>query len=155
MFVHGADLDLVPSASYGPETYAVLKALRQAGAAMMGLNTTHQAQPKIAVLTPPEPGSEWGVDIVVRALSMGVLHKAVPMTVGLCLGVAANVQGTIPWEIVREARAKAKEEGEEGMVRIEHPSGLVDVGVEFEGGEVKGSCVVVVFLVRQQVRVPR
>jgi 2-methylaconitate cis-trans-isomerase PrpF len=136
VFVRSADLGLAPSTPYNPDTHAILEALRQAGATMMGLDPAHQAQPKIAVLS---PSAERGVDIVVRALSMGVLHKAVPMTVGLCLGVAANVPGTIPWEIVREARADG---GLEGMVRIEHPSGVVDVGVQFEGAEVKAAKVV-------------
>ncbi|KAF8641448.1 hypothetical protein AX16_009961 [Volvariella volvacea WC 439] len=115
----------------------VLEAIRQAGAAKMGLNPSAQAQPKIAVLSGLE---EWRAqsgggkrgeedpDIVVHALSMGVLHKAVPMTVGLCLGVAANVRGSIPWEIYRSSRSSL---GAGEMVRILHPGGVVDVGAEF------------------------
>ena len=68
---------------------------------------------------------------------MGMLHKAVPMTVGLCLGVAANVKGTPAWDIVQERRSQ------EGLVRIRHPSGIVDVGSEFsDDGSVKSAKVV-------------
>ncbi|KAL1748645.1 PrpF protein [Schizophyllum fasciatum] len=117
-----------------------LEALRQDGARKMGLNPAAQAQPKIAMLSAPAPGDD--ADIVVHALSMGVLHKAVPMTLGLCLGVAANVEGTIAHRLVREARAR--EQREDGrLVRIRHPGGTVDVGAEFsEDGSVKSARVV-------------
>ena len=61
-----------------------------------------------------------------HALSMGVLHKAVPMTLGLCLGVAAKVEGTIAWHIVQKARQKSGSNN--NLVRIRHPGGTVDVG---------------------------
>jgi hypothetical protein len=49
-------------------------------------------------------------DIIVRAISMarGAVHKAVPMTVGLCLrlGVAAKVEDTLPWMVALLGCAK-------------------------------------------------
>ncbi|KAJ6621405.1 hypothetical protein B0H10DRAFT_2018400, partial [Mycena sp. CBHHK59/15] len=51
-------------------------------------------------------------------LSMGVLHRAVPMTVGLYAQQA------------RRMNAAAHDRRRE-MVRIKHPSGVVDVGAEF------------------------
>ncbi|KAF7356669.1 putative isomerase YraM [Mycena venus] len=122
----------------------VLELIRQRGAEKMGLDPSAQAQPKIAILSAPDKADmAQGVDVVVHALSMGVMHRAVPMTVGLCLGVAANVHGTLGWEIVQQAReATGKPLGEE-MVRIKHPSGLVDVGAEFfEDGTAKSAKVV-------------
>jgi 2-methylaconitate cis-trans-isomerase PrpF len=62
---------------------------------------------------------------------MGVLHRAVPMTVGLCLGVAANARGTLAWEIAQQARATDSAARSGDMVRIRHPSGVVDVGAGF------------------------
>lgn len=122
----------------------MLEIIRKRAAHMMGLDSAAQAQPKIAILSPPPQPNEEGVDIVVHALSMGVLHKAVPMTVGLCLGVAANVKGTLAWDIVQDSRAKdtkARKDGE--MVRIKHPSGVVDVGAEFsEDGEIRSAKVI-------------
>ncbi|KAL1682694.1 PrpF protein [Schizophyllum commune] len=119
-----------------------LEGLRQEGARKMGLDPAAQAQPKIAMLSLPEPDDD--ADIVVHALSMGVLHKAVPMTLGLCLGVAANVEGTIAHRIAQQARAGQKREfQDEGLVRIRHPGGTVDVGAEFaEDGSVKSARVI-------------
>ncbi|KAF5321424.1 hypothetical protein D9619_002146 [Psilocybe cf. subviscida] len=68
----------------------VLADLRQAGAVRMGVDPDTQAQPKIALLGTPCPKADpdAGVDVVVHALSIGVLHKADSVTVGLCLSVA-------------------------------------------------------------------
>ncbi|KAJ7672680.1 DUF453 domain-containing protein [Mycena rosella] len=122
----------------------ILELIRQRGAERMGLDPSAQAQPKIAVLSAPDKTeAAEGADIVVHALSMGVLHRAVPMTVGLCAGVAANVRGTLAWEIVQQTRAARGEPHGEGMVRIKHPSGVVDVGAEFaDDGTVKSAKVV-------------
>ncbi|TRM69787.1 PrpF protein [Schizophyllum amplum] len=119
----------------------VLEALRQNGARKMGLDPQAQAQPKIAILSAPAERDD--ADVVVHALSMGVLHKAVPMTLGLCLGVAANAEGTIAHEIVQEARAGRAKRARTDLVKIRHPGGTVDVGAEFgEDGKVKSARVV-------------
>lgn len=125
---------------------AALEAIRQAGAKAMGLNPLARAQPKIAILSHPSPtvkGPE-DPDIAVHALSMGVLHKAIPMTVGLCIGVAANAKGTLAWEIVQQSKgAKGDSSGSKDLVRIIHPGGVVDVGAMFdEAGKVKVAQVV-------------
>ncbi|KXN82438.1 3-methylitaconate isomerase [Leucoagaricus sp. SymC.cos] len=116
-----------------PSTLPVTKTLeqiRQAGARAMKLDPTAQAQPKIAFLSIPSSDSnlEGKVDVVVHALSMGVLHKATPMTLGLCLGVAAKVEGTLAWDIVQNARWTSGLKND--LVRIRHPGGIVDVGAE-------------------------
>ncbi|ETW83349.1 hypothetical protein HETIRDRAFT_316205 [Heterobasidion irregulare TC 32-1] len=119
-------------------TLELLERVRQKGAVRMGLDPSAQAQPKIAVL---EASSSTEADIVVHALSMGVLHKAVPMTVGLCLGVAARIPGTVAWEIVEQSRTGGACSPE--LLKIRHPSGVVDVGAELaEDGEVKSAKVV-------------
>ena len=131
-----------------PEIGVFVESIRQAAALRMGLDPRAQAQPKIGVLSPPTPldpptnsqreGREEGndghadtnVDVNIHALSMRVIHKVVPMTVGLALGVAARVEGTIAWDIVQAARNSRGRM--EGMVRIRHPGGVVDVDAEFE-----------------------
>ncbi|KAF5363221.1 hypothetical protein D9758_008405 [Tetrapyrgos nigripes] len=125
----------------------LLEALRLEGAVKMGLWTRSssskssppQAQPKICVITAPIMNDvhENNVDIVVHALSMGTLHKAIPMTVGLALGVAAGIKGTVVWDVVRKsrtARAGISDAAAIGdkLVRIRHPSGIVDVGADIE-----------------------
>jgi 2-methylaconitate cis-trans-isomerase PrpF len=105
----------------------VLETIRQAGAVAMGLDPSAKAQPKIAMLHRPQDSSQ--ADIVVYALSMGVLHKAVPMTLGLCLGVAAKTERTLAWDITQQVRGESSAACD-GLVRILHPGGVVDVGAE-------------------------
>ncbi|KAK0446976.1 PrpF protein [Desarmillaria tabescens] len=141
VFVRSDELaSFLPLSDYLRE---LLESIRQSGAVKMGLDPHAQAQPKIAILSAPSTDDDHAqsVDVVVHALSMGVLHKAVPMTVGLCLGVAANIPGTIAWDIVSEARKIRQGDGK--LVRIRHPSGTVDVGAEIlPDGHVKSPKVV-------------
>ncbi|ESK85787.1 duf453 domain-containing protein [Moniliophthora roreri MCA 2997] len=118
------------STSGAQQVSEALEGLRQAGTKRMGLDPSAQAQPKIAIVSRPSSAEDITneVDVVVHALSMGVLHKAIPMTVGLCLGVAANTPGTLVWDIVKRPNKKK----ESGIVRLRHPGGLVDVGGKFD-----------------------
>jgi len=118
-----------------------LERIRQAAAVKMGLDPSAQAQPKIAILREPETKDRaQGVDLVIHALSMGVLHKAVPMTVGLCAGVSSNIKDTLAWDIVSRAQSEGRNKN---MVRLRHPSGVVDVGAEFlDDGAVKSAKVI-------------
>lgn len=121
-----------------PDSGELLESIRRAGAVEMGLDPNTQAQPKIAVLSPP---CDTDHDIGILAFSMGVLHKAVPMTVGLCLGVAAKVEGTLAWDLTSSMRLRQATES--GLVRIKHPSGIVEVGADFGAdGEVLNAKVV-------------
>lgn len=120
---------------------AILEAIRQSGARLMSLDPSAQAQPKIAILSDPISYDN-EVDVFVHALSMGVLHKAVPMTVGLCVGVAAGIKDTLAWEIIKRSHASSRAAKGE-LIRIEHPGGTVDVGAEFgPDGDVKSAKVV-------------
>ena len=115
-----------------PGVVDALERVRQAGARLMGLDPLAQAQPKIAVLS-PAPLDDAEADIVINAFSMGVLHRAVPMTVGLCLGVAARVPHTLAWDALEDRRGSNTGH----LVRIRHPGGVVEVGAELDsGGEV-------------------
>jgi len=115
----------------------LIEAIRRAGASSMGLDPLAQAQPKIALLS--NPSSE-GADVDVHAFSMAVLHRAVPMTLGLCLGVASHIPGTLAWDIVHNSSVARKTSD---LVRIKHPSGVVDVGAVFsEEGDVLSAKVV-------------
>ena len=122
----------------------VLETIRQQGAKMMGLDPAIQSQPKIALLSHPTPADlEKRVDIVVHTLSMGVLHKAVPATVALCLGVAANTEGTLPWTFRRLVKKPMPNDPDSGLVRLRHPTGIVDVGAEYtDNGHVKSANVI-------------
>ena len=125
------------------EVSPILEAIRQDGAKKMGLDPSVQAQPKIAILGPPHTDNDLthGVHVVIHALSMGVLHKAIPMTVGLCLGVSSKIEGTIAWNIIQNTYSHSI--GGDGLVKMRHPGGLVDVGAEFgQDGDVRSAKVV-------------
>ncbi|OBZ66233.1 putative isomerase YraM [Grifola frondosa] len=131
---------ILPDEFVSDEVADAVDYIRRAGAERMGLDPRAQAQPKIAVLSSPAHRERDAADIEIHAFSMGVLHKAVPMTVGLCLGVASGVEGTVASEIAKQARA-AHERG--GMLRIRHPGGIVEVGADFgPDGEVRSAKVV-------------
>ena len=68
-------------------------------------------------LLPPDNGDA----VVINAFSMGVLHRAVPTMVRLCL-VPACVPRTLAWEAVGGWRDTSE------LLRIKHPSG--EVGAE-------------------------
>ncbi|KAI6039714.1 DUF453-domain-containing protein [Pisolithus marmoratus] len=108
----------------------IIESIRTEAAIKMGLDPTSQAQPKIAIVS---PASSADYDIGVHAFSMGVLHKAVPMTLGLCLGVAANIEGSVAW---KNARPSSRREPSVGVAitKMKHPSGIVEVHTTFRQG---------------------
>ncbi|KAF9220419.1 DUF453-domain-containing protein [Gyrodon lividus] len=112
----------------------LVESIRTQSALRMGLDPVAQAQPKIAVISPPAAEDH---DIYIQAYSMGVPHKAVPMTVGLCLGIAANVEGSL---VQKTARALENRVSSRGLLKMKHPSGFVEVGADFEAdGSVKSA----------------
>ncbi|OJA19641.1 hypothetical protein AZE42_06647 [Rhizopogon vesiculosus] len=137
VFVTHADVSRIDTDRSVHDSREMLESIRRAGAIKMGLDPNTQAQPKIAVLSPPCNPDH---DIGILAFSMGVLHKAVPMTVGLCLGVAAKVEGTLAWDMTSSMRLRQAKESE--LIRIRHPSGVVEVGANFVDGEVLNAKVV-------------
>ncbi len=72
------------------------------------------------------------MDICVRAISVGALHKAYPMTGAVCTGACASIEDTIAWEVCR----KSCRRGNESTVRLGHSSGVTDVIVKFDGDKV-------------------
>lgn len=121
----------------------LLERVRRAGAEKMGLDPEVQSVPKIVmVFDPPAAAGGKGPDVDVRclAMSMGQAHKAVPLTLALCLGAAAGIEGTIPYQL-RKGWHGEKEAREEGgrrtdTVRIGHPGGTVEIGTTVEDGEI-------------------
>jgi 2-methylaconitate cis-trans-isomerase PrpF len=118
--------DTPAMAEVGP----ILELIRQQGAQKMGLNPSIQTQPKIAILTAPHENNDLsqGVNILIHVVSMGILPKTLPMTVGLCVGVASKIKGTIAWDIIQKTNSGKGID----LVRLRHPSGSVDVGAEFD-----------------------
>lgn len=61
-------------------------------------------------------------DLVVRMISNGQPHRALPLTASLCTAVAARIDGTIV--------ARAAGPGPGGRIRLAMPSGVLTVGAE-------------------------
>jgi 2-methylaconitate cis-trans-isomerase PrpF len=104
---------------------ARLEAIRVEAAGRMGIPGS-AAVPKIAMVAPPTAFTALDgvkhaadtVDLIARVISMGNCHRAVALTVAMCLGVAARVDGTV----VRECVGAAGHD-----VRLGHPSGVLPI----------------------------
>lgn len=141
VFVLAADLGIPGNIAPGElearrDVMARLEDIRRAGTARMGLDPDVQSVPKIVILSPPPaPQTAQGnaaapaVHIVSRALSMQQPHKAVPLTLGLNLGTACRIPGTLP-ALTARGVSGVGEEGA-GRVTIAHASGNVEVGSVF------------------------
>ncbi|KAL6871878.1 PrpF protein [Trichoderma novae-zelandiae] len=108
---------------------ARLEQIRQAGALAMHLDPKTESVPKVVLLLPPSARTSAQTDIQCLAMSMGQAHKAVPLTLALCLGAASQMDGTLAAELVGGAN--------KAVVRIGHPSGVVDVGTTVRGGRIE------------------
>lgn len=134
-----------PAAVEADESFkGLLEEVRRAGAAKMGLDPEVQSVPKIVmVFGPPskrQKGEGDAVDVRCLAMSMGQAHKAVPLTLALCLGTAAGMEGTIPYQLRSGSRHERNGKGggaaPSTTVVIGHPSGRVEIGATVEDGEV-------------------
>jgi 2-methylaconitate cis-trans-isomerase PrpF len=103
---------------------ARLEAIRTEAAQRMGIPGS-AAVPKIALVAPAGDFTALDgvahraadVDVLARVISMGNCHRAVPLTVAMCLAVAARVPGSL----VQEAANVT------GDVRLGHPSGILPI----------------------------
>lgn len=143
VFVRAADLGLdgteAPTAlERDSALMQTFEAIRQAGSVAMGLTADlpaalkMQSIPKIAVVAPSRDFialsdraySAGETDLLVRMISVGQPHRAVPITGGLCLATACRVPGSLPHMMLRP--------GQTGAIRIGHPSGMLLVDAETE-----------------------
>jgi len=139
VFVNAADLgydgtELQPAINGDKAALAKLEAIRVAGALRMGLiqapeeAATRQHTPKVAFVASAKDYAAssgkriaaGGIDLNVRALSMGKLHHAMMGTASVAIATAAAVPGTL----VNAAAGG----GDREEVRFGHPSGTLRVG---------------------------
>jgi 2-methylaconitate isomerase len=143
VFVNAADLgkrgDELPDAlEADPIFLDRMEAIRCAASVRMGIaKDIDEARrvpsiPKVAIVAAPRamttlsgrslPPSD--MSILVRMISIGQPHRAVPITGALCLAVAARVPGSVP-----NVLAHATDE----PIRIAHPSGVTVVDAKVSG----------------------
>ena len=77
------------------------------------------------------------MDLVVRAMSDGMPHRALPLSLAMCTAVAASLEGSVLQGLVR------KEPVDKNGITISHPSGKVVVACDFDAeGNVKEASVI-------------
>ena len=99
--------------------------------------TKSTSAPKVSIVSAPQAyinmdGNEVKadtMDLCCRAISVGALHKAYPMTVAVGTGAAARIPGTIVNEIVKPAP-------DQDIIRLGHASGVTEVDVKMDGEKV-------------------
>ena len=87
--------------------------------------------PKIAMVSPPtntvtlsaETVRQDDCDLVIRMISVGQPHRAIPVTGALCTAVAARIKGTL-------VNRLTKTQSIERSIRIAHPSGVTEVNAD-------------------------
>jgi 2-methylaconitate cis-trans-isomerase PrpF len=119
-----------------PKVLERLAAIRAQGALAMDLPKSNFI-PLIAFVSAPQdtrtlsgetiPAS--AVDLVVRMISNGQPHRALPLTGSLCTAVASAITGSIPARLARRGRS--------GPMRLGMPSGVitVDAAVSQQNGQ--------------------
>lgn len=114
-----------------------LEGIRRAASVAMGIAPSLDAAgkvasiPKVAMVAPAtETVTLSGrkltpddADILVRMISVGQPHRAVPLTGALCLAVACRIPGSVPNRMLPGGNGR-------GDIRIGHPSGVILVDAQ-------------------------
>lgn len=120
-----------------PSLLPRLESIRRQASVAMGLSkdegSTPGSIPKIAMVSNPkahtllsgEHVDEGVTDLVVRALSVGQPHRAVPITVALAIAAAANIEGSTV------KRCISGDPVDPDGITLGHPTGKIMVGAEF------------------------
>jgi 2-methylaconitate cis-trans-isomerase PrpF len=105
---------------------AWLQAIRRAAAPAMGLPELPNipflgivAPPRDATLLSGAPVASRDGDLTGRMVSMGNIHRALPLTGTLCMTVAARIEGSVVHRMVRPGGDSS------GELRIIQPSGVI------------------------------
>lgn len=109
------------------ELFARMEAIRRKAGMLMGMgDVSRSVVPKIALLSAPRNG---GV-IASRYFVPETCHKSHPVTGTVCIASACAIPGTVA------ARIAPLPPAPQGMVRIEHPSGMIiiDLDANLAGG---------------------
>ncbi|WP_216895974.1 PrpF domain-containing protein [Nocardia alni] len=133
VFARAADLDIVPhersvaELNADPDLLLRIERIRGEAARLLGVvdkaDDAQELSPVIPRIVLVGPARAPDTDLAVVAVSMGVVHRAVPITAALCLAAAARIPGTLPHGcLAREDTVPPS-----SALRIAHPLGTVDV----------------------------
>jgi 2-methylaconitate isomerase len=145
VFVRARDLSLtgteLPDALDADSVFLErMAAIRCAGSIAMGLAADREgaeampSAPRVAMLAEPQATPTLSgrqleptdMDIIIRMISIGQPHRAVPITGATCLAVGARVVGSIPHQLAGPS---------DKPIRIAHPSGIVVVDARVDHAE--------------------
>ena len=92
--------------------------------------------PKVAIISEPQDYTDISghaikaesMDLCVRCISVGAIHKAYPMTISVGTGAAACIEGTVANEFFGKTGS--------GIVRLGHASGVTEVDMKMDGEKV-------------------
>lgn len=142
VFVQAKDLQveggiLADAIDSHPTLLATLDSIRRTAAVSMGIAKDEQSVPgsipKIALVSPPHDHeiiggkvSKQDCDLVIRAISVGQPHRAVPITVAMALAAAARLEGSTVH--ANTSRERVDSDG----ITIGHNSGKLLVGANFD-----------------------
>jgi 2-methylaconitate cis-trans-isomerase PrpF len=132
--------ELPDSLERDAEFLAHMEALRCAASVAMGIAPDLAAAgripsvPKVAMVAAPRPsatlsGRQLGtadMSIIIRMISIGQPHRAVPITGAVCLGIASRIVGSVPNELSSAGN---------GPISVAHPSGVTIVDAEIESAD--------------------
>ena len=121
-----------------PDLMDRLERVRAAAAVAMGIaaspaeaSSRFPSAPKIGIVAPPRPAKTLSGeaidaaagDLTARMVSMGNVHRALPLTGALGFAVAAAIEGTVVARAAAGAGARDADRG--GRVRLISPSGVI------------------------------
>jgi 2-methylaconitate cis-trans-isomerase PrpF len=121
-----------------PDLHTRLEMIRRQAAVAMGLckdyGSVPGSIPKIAIVSSPTTHTllskmtieESDTDLVVRAMSVGQPHRAIPITVSLAVAVAATIKGSTVHDCISSGRANPD------GITLSHPTGKVLVNATFD-----------------------
>jgi 2-methylaconitate cis-trans-isomerase PrpF len=128
VFVAASDLgiagnELPADLDARPELMARLQAIREAAGRAMGLPPAPN-KPTIGFVSPAQDAtllsgekvSAADGDLTGRMVSMGNVHRALPLTGTICMATAARIEGTVVNRVLRKGS---------GDIRIIQPSGVI------------------------------
>ncbi|KAE8453317.1 hypothetical protein EG329_011384 [Mollisiaceae sp. DMI_Dod_QoI] len=141
----GIDGAILPDAAEAhPDLLKRLDSIRRQASVLMGLSkdatSATGSVPKIAMVSRQKTHQilsgdtmdKEEVDLIVRAVSVGQPHRAVPITVAMAIAAAAKTGGTV----VHALAEKGKQSDANGFT-LGHSSGKIVVGANFENGALK------------------
>jgi 2-methylaconitate cis-trans-isomerase PrpF len=125
----GSDATLPPAAiEADTAVLARIEALRLEAGRRMGLgDVSASVIPKPALVG---PGSD-GATLTARYLTPHVVHRAMAVTGGITLAIAARLSGTVAAPLASGS----------GDVRIAHPAGVLEIGLGLDGETVRWASV--------------